>query len=82
MKNLAIFAVALATGLTSFAAYAKDTSIASLESKVASNKTDADEAAAGVDVIKTSSIGAAGKSQKVGKATTDPTLAARPARSG
>ena len=72
MKNLAIFAVALAAGLTSFAAYAKDTSVASLEPTVASKKTDGkkeiiSEAAVGIDAIKTSSIGAAGKSQKVGK---------------
>ena len=71
MKNLTFFAAALAAGLTNFSAYAKDTSVASLESAVENNKANAtgipDEAARKIDAITTGPIGKAGKSPKVGK---------------
>ena len=61
MKNLAIFAVALAAGLTSFAAYAKDTSVEGAVGKAAGT------AKGEIDATTTGSIDQAGKSPKAGK---------------
>ena len=68
MKNLTVLAVALATGLTTFAANAKDTEIASAGSAAEKVVEKAKDALPGVDVTKTNSIGAAGKSGKKAKA--------------
>ena len=64
MKNLTVLAVAFAAGLTTFAASAKDTEIASVGSPAEKVAEKAKEALPCVDVTKTSSIGAAGKSGK------------------
>ena len=70
MKNLTVLAVAFAAGLTTFAASAKDTEVASVGSPAEKVAEKAKEALPGVDVTKTSSIGAAGKSGKKAKAET------------